>query len=278
MEEKICRHCGKSFIPKVGNQVYCNECKTGYDACPVCGKKKKILNKFCSNSCLIKNTMSQPGYVNPGARPEVKEKIKQTFMEHYGVTSPWLNKDFRESYEAKQVEGRGYAYPFQSGEIQNKVKETNLINLGVEYPAQSQEIQEKVKETFRKRYGGNSPYSSPEVREAVRNTNLERYGGEYYCLEAQKYLKGKDSKPNLRFKEILEKLGVEYEREVVYNGRAFDFKVGNLLIEIDPAATHNTSFEIFGKRKVDPEYHLKKTRIAEANGLRCMQGNVIFNR
>ena len=270
MEAKICRNCGKSFIPKVGNQVYCNECKTGYDTCPVCGKKKKILNEFCSNSCQTKYRVSQPGYVNPGTRPEVKEKIKRTFVEHYGTTSPWLNKEFRESYEEKQIERRGYAYPFQSDEIQEKVKKSNLETLGVEYPAQSPEVQEKIKGIFRTKYGGNSPYTSDEVREAGKRTMLEKYGREYYCLEAQKCLKGPESKPNLKFKEYLERAGISFEREVIYGGRAFDFKIGHTLVEINPSATHNTSFEIFGKRKVDPEYHIKKTKIAEENNLRCI--------
>ena len=269
MESKICRNCGKSFIPKVGNQVFCEECKTGYNICPVCGKKKKILNKFCSNSCQAKYMVSRPGYVNPGTKLEIKNKIKETFSKKYGATSPWLNKEFRKNYEDSQIQKRGYAYPFQSEEIQDKVKSTNQVKLGVNYPMESQVFIDKAKSILTKKYGGPSPMYSDEIKELAKNTLFEKYG-DYYCLEAQKLLKGKDSKPNLRFKGLLEKAGIHYEREVKYGGMAFDFKVNNFLIEINPTATHNTIFEIFGKRKIDPSYHFNKSIIAKNNRLSCI--------
>lgn len=268
-EIKICRNCGNEFKPKRITQVFCDDCRTGYDTCPVCGKKKKKLNKFCSNSCQAKYYSSLPGYVNPGSKPEVKEKIKETFVKKYGATSPWLSSEFRSKYEADQLSKRGYAYPFQSDGIQSKVKSTNQKNLGVNYPMESSVILDKAKKTLISNYGGPSPMYSKEVQDLAKSTLFERYG-DYYCLESQKLLKGRDSKPNLEFKSLLEKADISYEREVRVCGKAFDFRVDNTLIEINPTATHNTIFKIFGKRKIGSDYHLNKTLLANSQGLRCI--------
>lgn len=47
----------------------------------------------------IKNTLQQKygdGIINPGQIPEVKEKVKQTFLKHYGVDNIWKTKEYAE--------------------------------------------------------------------------------------------------------------------------------------------------------------------------------------
>ena len=69
MQDRICRACGLSFIPKTANQVYCD--KVHYLKCPVCGKiyevtDKSVLRegpKACSQECInvLRKRGNRPG-------------------------------------------------------------------------------------------------------------------------------------------------------------------------------------------------------------------------
>lgn len=78
-----------------------------------------------------------------------------------------------------------------------------------------------------------------------------------------------NSKPNLKFIEILEKFGIEYSREFRLENYSYDFKVGNNLIEINPASTHNSTWSPFGN-PVDKNYHKNKSDCARRNGFNCI--------
>jgi hypothetical protein len=78
-----------------------------------------------------------------------------------------------------------------------------------------------------------------------------------------------DSQPNLCFKELLDVNDIAYNREFRIEKYSYDFKVGNTLVEIDPTATHNTTWSPFGKT-ISKDYHLLKTECATVNGFRCL--------
>ena len=46
--------------------------------------------------------------------------------------------------------------------------------------------------------------------------------------------------------------------------------MGNILIEINPTATHNIDFNPFGKNSISRSYHSDKVKLAETNGFRCI--------
>lgn len=82
---------------------------------------------------------------------------------------------------------------------------------------------------------------------------------------------GANSKPNLMFKKLLDSNDIKYDREVRIGTKLFDFKVNNTLIEIDPIASHNSTIDIFGKRKpLNKNYHKEKSNLAKENGFRCI--------
>ena len=74
-EERICKFCGKSFVPNSNNQIYCDG--PHYRNCPICGKQYLETNKdklkrpptTCSIECRKKKTM-------------------QVCIKKYGVTAP----------------------------------------------------------------------------------------------------------------------------------------------------------------------------------------------
>ena len=104
------------------------------------------------------------------------------------------------------------------------------------------------------------------------NTNMERYGVKYYCMTDEcRSASSNDSIPNKKFAALLEKNHIEYEREFVLGNYSYDFKIGNNLIEIDPAATHNSTWGPFGDHTgLDTKYHFNKSLYAKNNNYRCI--------
>lgn len=126
-------------------------------------------------------------------------------------------------------------------------------------------IQEKVTKTYEEKYGSRRYYN----REGARKTCRERYGVDAPCMLPQARMRGNNSTPNRAFAELLDKNGVSYEREFSLEKYSYDFKVGNILIEIDPTATHNSTWNPFGNL-ISKTYHADKSNCAREHGYRCI--------
>ena len=140
--------------------------------CKCCGKSIKYINindgfaQYCSNKCVTKSK-------------EVKEKVKQTNLERYGVENTLQSKIIREKIKQTNLERYGTEIPIQSQSIKEKVKQTNLEKYGVEYATQLDSIKEKIKETNLERYGNASPLGNKEIQNKAKLTSLEKYGTEF---------------------------------------------------------------------------------------------------
>ena len=117
------------------------------------------------------------------------------------------------------------------------------------------------------------------IKQKYEQTCLEKYGVEHTLLldkckeNARPYRSG----PNLHFQSLLEAKGLvegkDFEIEFRVGRRPFDFKVGNYLIEIDPWATHNVTWNKYfhiNYEPIGPEYHREKTLFALKNGYICI--------
>ena len=204
---KTCVLCGKEFTPKNNTQVVCAD--THFRKCAVCGKQFQIkwrsgmnlseIAKTCSTACKTKL-----GFVNgnPFAKPECREKAKQTMIAKYGVEHPMysdeikarLDKTNQERYGAKRFtqtpeyidksietnrERYGSDWAMQSPEIQKKAEDTLFEHYGITNPMQSDEFKNKIVETYRTNTGYDHPANNPEVQEKTKQTNLSKYGVEY---------------------------------------------------------------------------------------------------
>ena len=65
-------------------------------------------------------------------------------------------------------------------------------------------------------------------------------------------------------------MNIENVTEFYLNGRWYDFKVDNSLIEINPTPTHNSTWSPYGGEGISPKYHLEKYRLAFDNNYRCI--------
>ena len=100
-----------------------------------------------------------------------------------------------------------------------------------------------------------------EERAAVQNNRFKN-GRCYHS---------KDSGPNDHFKTKLESFGIPFSREFCLDHKTFDFKVNDILIEIDPTFTHNATFFPLGNQRcINKNYHKDKTAIAEKYDYRCI--------
>ena len=157
--------------------------------CHTCGKPlvfKGIFFKFCSNICAqssdeikqkIKQTcLEKYGVDNYNKTKESKEKIKQTCLEKYGVEYFWQSDECKEKIKQTCLEKYGVDSPLKSEKIRNKGKKTCLEKYGVDNPAKLEENKEKVKQTCLKKYGTISTTQCKEIRDKIKQTCLEKYG------------------------------------------------------------------------------------------------------
>lgn len=180
------------------------------------------------------------------------ELVRKTFQKNYGVD-----------------------YALSDPNVRAKGKEFYQKNYGVDHNSQVQSVLEKRKRTTLGHYGVENPSQCPEILDKKKRTWLEKYGCENPMMSF-KYLKAVDSHPNREFERKLVEAGLEFEREYSLHvdggpNRRYDFKVGDVLIEIDPTATHNSTVGARSNRKPKSRnYHLEKTQLARHNGLYCV--------
>ena len=197
---------------------------------------------------------------------EVKEKIKAINLERYGVDNPSKSDIIKDRIVESNRKNLGVDYPMQSKEVMDKSRVTSLQKYGTEYPNQSEIVKQHIRESNIEKYGVEHPAQSDMVKRQTIITNRERYGVDYTCLIYQGKLVGNDSTYNRSFAKLLDSNNIPYEREFLLQKYSYDFKVGNILIEINPTATHNTHFSPYGECRIGKTYHKDKSKLAFDNG------------
>lgn len=199
-QPKICKFCGKTFIPTNPKQEYCKE--QHYQQCVICGKMfevfpgqgweiKKTCSRKCSSELRKRTNIDKYGSISPSGNSEIQKKMKKTSLERYGEEHPQRSDIVKEKMRKTNLERRGVEYSFQDPLVQEKYKETMMEKYGVEYPLQSSEIKEKTERTNLSKYGEKyplqskeyrdeigyvSPFQNQEVQKKIEETNLEKYG------------------------------------------------------------------------------------------------------
>ena len=211
-----------------------------------------------------------------GIKEKNHEKMKKTNLEKYGVEYPAQSKEIREHMKKTNLEKYGQEYTVKVPEFQEKAKQTNIEKYGVDNIFKSEEFREKAQETNMRKYGVKHASQSPEIQERIKESNLEKYGVEYFCQhekcsEANGH---RISKVNREFQEFLNENNIESELEFIQDNFGYDLKVGNILVEINPWYTHNSTVgPYFGEKRrkpKDPDYHAEKTKFAKEHGFNCI--------
>jgi len=192
-----CRICNKEIVSNRGfsNHIVRThkiKLKEYYDAylkkendgkCIVCGKETSFsslfygYNKYCCNKCIgtaesVKNkkketSISNYGVNNPMLSSEVKDKLKCSVKEKFGVENVSQSEEIKKKKEETCLSHFGVEHSFQSEEIKKKIKQTNIEKYSVENVSQSEEIKKKKEETCLSHFGVDNTFKSQEIKERI---------------------------------------------------------------------------------------------------------------
>lgn len=195
--------------------------------------------------------------------PETKEKLKIASLEKFNVDCPLKSKKVRNLLIDKYD-----GYGCQSQIIRNKM----ILTHGCD-PSNDPIVKQKVKRAIEEKYGGfSNMLKSDEVSSKIRMTNLSNYGIEYYVLSDECISKSKISKVNISLADTFKSLGYNVEFEKVIGNRSYDLFIDelNLVIEINPTFTHNSSKpSVFNNKILDKFYHQNKVKLAVSHNYKC---------
>ena len=248
---RICKFCGKAFLPTNPNAKYCDRTHTAI--CKICGKEFVIPNarlgnklpKTCSRKCsavLRKLTYRQrTGYDSPAQNPEVLKKMEHTTKLRYGVEHPMQNDDVKNRAKATNIKKYGKEWYTQTEEYTERVRLTSEDKYGAQWPTQADEIKSKTAATNIKRYGHANPMQNEDIQSKVRNSNQESTGYEYPLQNPESLKKMENTN--------LEKYGTKYPMQ-------------NLDIK---AAMQNTMFEKYGTYNADNQKTFVTSNMADAS-------------
>jgi hypothetical protein len=117
--------------------------------------KNKIKNGF----------IEKYGVDNPSKLKEIKDKQKKTNLEKYGVEFIVHNKESKEKMEQTNLEKYGSKCCLKNKEIKAKIIKTNLEKFGFENVGQNHIVHQKMKNTMQEKYGVNYPLQNSTIAE-----------------------------------------------------------------------------------------------------------------
>ena len=216
-----------------------------------------------------KTNIERYGVENAMQSKEIRDKGIQTNLSRYGVENPFQSEEVKAKIKQKSLQRYGTEYPNQSEEVKNKIVDTSIKHWGTSNPMQNEEVKDKLHQIFLDKFGVDSPMQLEEVRAKLSNTCNSKYGVQWPCQLKKVYTN--NSAPNRAFAHLLDRNKIIYDREFPLKNYSFDFKIGNILVEIDPFATHNTLWTPFNPDKGIPsDYHYKKSNLARNHGYHCI--------
>lgn len=128
------------------------------------------INKQITNTC-------NERYGGRGFRsPIIKEKVKQTIEETYGISNLMYSEQIKDKIKATCMNKFGVENVFASDYGKERRKETCIKKYGAEYTLQSPQLVEKVKTTMKERYDNENFINV----EKIKQTKKEKYGDENY--------------------------------------------------------------------------------------------------
>lgn len=238
-------------------------------------KKYGVKNVHQSNDVINRTketNQKKYGGNAPICNADIMNKVKQTNLEKYGFENAHKSQQVKDKFIKTMNEKYGVDYAMQSKELLLKRKQTNIKKYGTDELTSSNYFINKATQTMLEKYGVMRPMQNNILREKIIQTNLKRYGVQYAVLSYDILKKGNysDSRPNKEFEKLLQENAIPYEKEINISNYRYDFKVENTLIEINPSATHNSTFGIFNKAGLDPSYHINKSDTAKNSGYACI--------
>lgn len=164
--------------------LICDYCGCIVESSP---KRRKIANRITQNDCcngkckyikMKSNNLSKHGVENAFQRKDVKNKIKETVREKYGVDSWVQSKEFKEKSKTTNLEKYGVVNPMDSPELRQRQQDAVKAKYGVDNVSKVKKFQEKRKETCLVKFGNEFFMSSDIGRKSLNEGVMKKYGVE----------------------------------------------------------------------------------------------------
>lgn len=273
IKETFCRNCGKHFYVEFNNdgkhpkKYFCDqhccdifnskEENKKYNVCKNCGKsfqREMYLNgkynrsEYCNKECYNEYFEREKRYIPPKGKckycnGDVEPRRKKSGQ--YWVPEYCCNEHFELAMQSK--------FPYKEE---------------VEYICEICGTPFTVKTNPKTRKVSIRKYCSDECYRIGYNLN------KYKTLK-KKYgdnLLPVISKINIEFSKELNNYNIKHLLEYNVSGYFYDFYLPeyNILIEINPAFTHNSNNKNLVCRSISKDYHYNKVKTANDNGYQCI--------
>jgi hypothetical protein len=160
--------------------------------CDICGNEKNMNYKdykritndlkekyYCKKCKWIKTketNMNKYGCENVFQNNEIKEKIKITNIEIFGVDHPLKNESVKQKRKETNTNKFGFEHHLQNKEILSKLQHTNILKYGNKCSLINDEVKLKTTQTNLEKYGVDIPLKNKTIIEKLIQTNNIRYG------------------------------------------------------------------------------------------------------
>ena len=212
-------------------------------------------------------------------------KRRDVSMAKHGVENSAQRQDIR-----KKI-GDSNAERLKSQEFKDLAKKTNMEKYGAESAMQNKEIAQKQKDSLVKKYGEDNPSKVKEIKERAtesmiktktKNGTIKTYLGRTrpeiakeqgfsrshfgklvvkHGMDKALTMSPKESSLEAFFEDWLKTTDIEYEKQYRVQRRIADFKIGNIIIELDGLYWHSDA--VLEKTKM---YHKIKRDVYVDNG------------
>lgn len=248
-QTRICKWCGKEFVPKEWRDAYCDG--PHYKTCVICGKtvefdprKHRIEeSRTCSPKCRYKLQKRNTNL------DQMVENLKKSMLEKYGVINPMQLSYTLDKIKQTNEERYGCTWYAQTDEYKERVKLTDLAKYGVSHHSSAPDVINKRIQTNLAKYGTENVFAADEVKAKVRSTMIRKYGVTNPSQHAESKRKAtaaaRFSKLELRICNLLDNYKIEYIHHYFLKNdtlsHEFDFYIPKykLLIDADGLYYHS---------------------------------------
>jgi len=141
---------------------------------------------FCDNKVIVKSLSSNKKWGSLGITCSDKkciyknqlEKRKKTYFDKYGG-HPLQNEEIKNKIKQTCLDRYGVEYVFQNSDIKEKITKTCLKKYGVKNSSQNEQIKRKREETMINKYGAKYPMQNEEIKKNIHNKKNKFYFNEF---------------------------------------------------------------------------------------------------
>jgi len=248
--------------------------------CFICDYCKKPNTKSYKSYMKQREVIEKDSCANTTCRYKKREEIS---LVTHGVKNSAQRQEIRDKIRDTNIDR------LQSEKFKNQAKQTNLVKYGNVYPMQVKEILDKQKATIKNKYGVDNimryENTAKEAAKKMKQTKIDKgiikiYNGKtrpelakeigfsrsqfgklvaQYGFEEAVKMEPFKTKLEKNFEVFLQEYSINYTSQFQINKKIADFKIDNLLIEVDGLYWHSDA------AKIDLDYHVNKKHVYEQN-------------